>query len=435
MNRAMPKNGSVKALLSFIALMIIIIVMARASVYATANPIQITVEQAFTTNSVYAEDVFTYILRTFDKEAPMPPGSTAGGYTFTIAGNSVFNINSLSFGKEGVYHYEILQSYNVVKPGFTYDRRVYAIEVQVRKNLNTLIIVRHNDKKTDRIIFENSFSVAPTDPGLMVDPIVVKTVSGNPARDGGFRFTLTASSTSYPMPSGSASGVKTIGITGPGQSRFGTWSYNKAGIYYYTVREVNAGERGYTYDTAVYTITDRVTEEYGRLVLSRIVTNDMNKPVATLDFHNSYSPIGGILGGNPDRENPNTNLDNGDNPRGNPGGNPQDPDNPFANIWDDGNPGGNAPGSGSGGGNDGGSPTSGGKPGVTGPKTGDNTNTALYIILMIVGGILAAGALGYIIISGTSKKTKSLIRNTEAQGAFGHNQDISSSIPSLQYKA
>ena len=407
MNKTILKHEAPRVLYTLIALTLILIVMAQASVYATANPTNIRIEQSFSTNSVFAEDIFTYVLRTYDSDAPMPPGSSAGGYAFTIAGNNTYDIKTLAFTKAGKYHYEIYQSISVVKPGYTYDRRTYAIEAQVDASLNVLFTARIDKNKVEKIKFENSFSVAPTDPNLMVDPPVIKTVSGSPARDGSFKFTLTASSLSYPMPPSSANGVKTIWITGPGRSTFGKWSYNKTGIYYYTVREENAGERGYAYDTAVYTITDRVTEEYGKLVLSRIVTDHLNKPVSSLDFHNSYSPTGGILGGgNTERENPttnpNTNLDDG----GNPKGNPPAEDNPFANLWDDGNPGGNA----EGGGPADSTPAGGSRPGITGPKTGDSTNMLLYIILVAAGAILAAGALIYIAVSGSKKKPRKAVR-------------------------
>ena len=408
MNNIMPKKRSVGTVCALIALAVILVFMARASVYATANPIKISVEQVFSTNSVYAEDVFTYVLRTYDKEAPLPTGSSSGGYTFSITGNKAFDINTLAFEKAGVYHYEIYQSISVVKPGYTYDRRIYAIEATVDSTLSAILIVRINDKKTDKIVFENSFNVAPTDPGLMVDPPVYKTVSGDPARDASFKFTLTASSLSNPMPSGSSGGSKSIWITGPGRGEFGTWSYNRAGIYYYTVREEHLGDRGYTYDSTVYTITDRVTEEYGRLVLSRIVTNNMNKPVSAYEFHNSYSPTGGILGGgNVDRENPSRNIDDDGNPRGSA----PDVENPFANLTDDGNPGGNP------GGGPAAEPTVGSpavaKPGVFGPKTGDNTNALLYIILLAAGGALATGALIYLLVCGRDKKINRLTLKNE----------------------
>ena len=400
MNRVLSEKRTIRALCALMVFMIIMIALAQASVYAAASPIRIKVEQTFYTTSVYADDMFSYILKPLDADAPMPPASTAGAYSFAIAGNSAFEISTLAFSKEGFYRYEIYQNIGAAKSGYTYDRRIYTIEIRVDAKLNALVVALHNNNKVDRILFDNGYSLQPTGTGQMTDLPVIKTLSGSPARDTEFSFTLIAHSASNPMPAGSSGGAKTIWTTGPGQARFGTWSYNRTGTYYYTVYEENGGVRGYTYDTTVYTITDRVTEEYGKLVLSRIVTNDMNKPVASFDFHNIY---GGVLGGGgTERENPGTVITDGGNPGGNPGG--ESPSggnpgggNPITDITDGGNPGGNP----------GGDPGA-GRPGVTGPKTGDDTNALLLIILLIAGGTLAAGAVIYLIVSGKRKSVRQL---------------------------
>jgi pilin isopeptide linkage protein len=80
-----------------------------------------------------------------------------------------------------------------------------------------------------------------------------------------------------------------VRINGAGSAEFGVWSYSKAGTYYYTVSEVNTHASGYIYDTVVYTITDTVTESGGKLMLSRVVSNDSNKPVTTFAFLNKFS--------------------------------------------------------------------------------------------------------------------------------------------------
>jgi pilin isopeptide linkage protein len=147
------------------------------------------------------------------------------------------------------------------------------------------------------------------------------------------------------MPAGSVNGTKTITVAGSGEGEFGTWSYEKEGVYYYYVSEVNTGERGYTYDKAIYTITDVVKAEDGRLGLSRVVTNDTNRQVTSLSFNNKYDSGGTIIPEGPK------------------------PDGP--------------------------------KP--DGPKTGDDSNNKLYGSILVFGSLLVMGAAVYL-LSARSRK-------------------------------
>ena len=268
-------------------------VILPLTVYAAENPLKFMVNQSFATSSLSIDGVFSYKLRAIDAGNPMPAGSTAEGYAFTVTGNNTFEIGLLSYNTPGVYRYELSQVIAVEKSGYTYDKRIYKIDVYIDGWLGAEVIVRNeNGKKAADIKFENSYQARPSDPVLMVDPPVKKTVYGTPNKDTSFKFKLTARDASYPMPTGSINGVKTIQITGSSKSEFGVWSYNKEGVYYYTVSEENGGESGYTYDKTVYSITDTVRDDNGQLVLSRVVTNDTNSQVTSLDFINKYSDSG-----------------------------------------------------------------------------------------------------------------------------------------------
>jgi pilin isopeptide linkage protein len=265
---------------------IMLVTLAPLTAHAAADPLQITVTQT----STAADDTFTYRLRPLELDNPMPAGSTVDGYTFKITGSNSRDIEMPGYSEQGVYRYELLQVIDNEKPGYTYDRQVYTIEVYVNEGPRTELVVRYaSGKKAEEIKFENSFTLVPTEKKLMVDPPVMKTVSGNPKYTTEFEFKLVARDSSCPMPDGSAGGTKTIKIKGSGKGEFGAWSYDRAGTYYYTVYEVDNGANGYTYDTAVYTITDTVTEENKELSVSRIVTNDANKPVSSLTFINKFS--------------------------------------------------------------------------------------------------------------------------------------------------
>lgn len=266
------------------------------TVYATQATINvdITVGQVFTkSDNANAADNFTYTVTALEAGNPMPVGSVGDVYTFSLGGTSDTSIGSITYNHAGVYTYEVKQVITTENPGYTYDKQVHIIKVYVRNTTDGLqaytVIEVENGVKVSDIAYENKYVAGTASHELMIDPPVKKIVSGSPATDSVFTFKLEAVNLSNPMPAGSADGVKTITITGNGEAEFGTWSYDTSGVYYYKISEVNTGEIGYTYDTAVYTITDRVKDENGLLVLTRTVTNLAGEQVAECTFLNQYT--------------------------------------------------------------------------------------------------------------------------------------------------
>lgn len=270
------------------------------------------VEQLFISGSsvkdIRAE--FPYELTPLEYGNPMPTGSVSGMYSFTINGSTTREIEPIAFDKPGVYSYAVQLSPSAVQsPLYTYDQQVYRIffHVSLREGELTqkIVVYRSDNTKTSSIRFENSYHPLPSDPSIMVDPPVKKTVSGSPSNQSTFLFTLTAGNTANPMPDGSINGVKTISIIGSGEEDFGTWAYTIEGTYFYTIAEVNTWEKHYTYDTSVYTITDIVREADGQLVVRRTVTNSSNKPVQSCIYINKYKGTTGggtIHGGDDSRD-------------------------------------------------------------------------------------------------------------------------------------
>jgi len=391
-----------KVLCAAVMIVIILFTLVPLTAYAAANPPRIAVNQVFNTS----DGIFTYRLQPLEPGNPMPGGSTAEGYTFTITGTGGAEIKMSSYSQQGIYRYKIFQVIGTEKPGYTYDKRVYTIEIHVDEILDVKIVILNEDgKKAGEITFQNTYNLIPTDPSLMPDSLVRKTVFGDPSNDITFKFILEALDPSNPMPSGSTNGVKMIYITGSGKNGFGVWSYDKTGTYYYRVYEVNTKVSGYTYDAAVYTITDMVKEENGKLILTRVVANDSNKPVTSMIFNNYYTSGGGTT------EPPNTTQpSNTTNPPSTtePSGTTEPPNttqpssttNPPSMTEPSGtteppnttqspstpqNP--TVPGNG---------PT---VPG-NGPKTGDDSNTDFYFGLFMISGFISLGAAIYLIIGG-----------------------------------
>lgn len=90
-------------------------------------------------------------------------------------------------------------------------------------------------------------------------PIITKVVQGEDIPSAVFEFIFSGQH-GTPMPDGSVGYRKELQLTGAGELEIGTIRYDKAGTYVYTVHEKNGGASGWTYDTAVYTVTVVITE-------------------------------------------------------------------------------------------------------------------------------------------------------------------------------
>ena len=85
----------------------------------------------------------------------------------------------------------------------------------------------------------------------------LKTLDGEPARDGAFNFTLAAKG-GAPMPEGAAGGRLTVANGTGGAVNFGSITYDKAGTYCYTIGEVKGDDGGVTYDGKTVDVTVEV---------------------------------------------------------------------------------------------------------------------------------------------------------------------------------
>jgi len=291
--------------------------------------------------SVPPNETVGYRLTPHQAGNPMPAGSGVNGYAFTLTGTKTGQLGPIKFTKPGMYFYEISCTANP-QHECSCDQDLFELEIIIESDLEASLIVHKEDgSKAASILYEHVFDfLLPSDPNLMADPPVVKTVSGSPATASVFTFQLKAGNPLNPMPTGSVNGVKTVQVRGSGSTEFGTWPYTAEGVYYYTISEVNSDSSDYAYDTTVYTITDTVSAVDGQLVLKRVVTNNANRQVTSCSFINAYR------GGTTD-------------------------------------PGGGSGGTGGGAGK--------------GPKTGDDSEMALYTALFCSACITALVSIGYLL--------------------------------------
>ena len=100
-------------------------------------------------------------------------------------------------------------------------------------------------------------------PPLSLDPpLIQKVVMGENPPETQFSFLLKGED-GAPMPEGSDGSVKIVTLKGEGNAELGRFTYEKAGVYTYTISELDGGEEGWIYDASLYTLTVTVTEQDG----------------------------------------------------------------------------------------------------------------------------------------------------------------------------
>jgi len=172
MNEAIKTKGrAMFCAAAVLAMLLIAGLPASIPAYAAENPLSITVEQAVNTSSSPAGSTFKYGLKPLGPGTPMPQGSTESGYTFTITGNSIKDVGPMDYDRQGRYRYELFQVIEAEKPGWTYDKRLYTVEVHVGESLRiSLVVINVDGTKEDGIRFENKYQEPPTDPSTPTVP-------------------------------------------------------------------------------------------------------------------------------------------------------------------------------------------------------------------------------------------------------------------------
>lgn len=284
--------------LTVLVFMVFLLQLTVLPIYGSeTTAVKLTVSQKFHIKDGAAADeatILTYKLTAAAADTPMPADSTAEGYQFSLKENQSIETVPITYFEAGIYEYRLELLNAIEKTGFFFDHEVYFITVYVKNtpydSLVTSVMAKNKaGYKVDNLTFEHSYQPLASESAIMTDPPVKKTVSGSPANEAVFRFSLQAEKNTNPMPEGSVAGKKEIIIRGEGESEFGVWSYENTGIYRYTVTEENTGEAGYRYDKTVYTITDIVNDRNGQLVVTREITDDDETKTDTCAFQNHYN--------------------------------------------------------------------------------------------------------------------------------------------------
>lgn len=164
------------------------------------------------------------------------------------------------FEKPGVYHYTLseVNGGQTLENGVTYDGKIWNIVALVEENKDgTLKVTWQSPDCKNKIIFNNLYD--PKDTEIMFG--ASKILIGRTLQDAEFSFILKDENGNV---------LQTVKNNKNGFIPFEKIIYDKAGMYQYTLEEVNDGIEGIEYDTKSYTITIMVTDdEQGHLVAER----------------------------------------------------------------------------------------------------------------------------------------------------------------------
>ncbi len=90
-------------------------------------------------------------------------------------------------------------------------------------------------------------------------PVTVSLTGTLPEPAEEYNVVLKAEDAAYPMPEGAKDGEYALTITGESTENFPEITYNRVGIYTYTIAQVAGSNEKCTYDKTVYTLTVQIT--------------------------------------------------------------------------------------------------------------------------------------------------------------------------------
>ena len=177
------------------------------------------------------------------------------------------------YAKETEFKYTVKETAGK-RGGVTYDETEYEITVTVSDNGDgTLNVVK--SEEADSIVFTNEYKTESVE----VKAAARKIMNGKSLKAGEFEFTMEDEDGHLIK--------KTNGADG--SISFGTFKYNKEGTYTYTVKEVKGTNKLITYDTSVYRMTVKVSDDQnGKLKAETSYTKD-GRPAEGIVFTNTYS--------------------------------------------------------------------------------------------------------------------------------------------------
>ncbi len=245
-------------------------------------------EFKFQLNAVSAHDSDGNAISVNDM--PMPAGSQNGTQTVSNKGSG-FTFGRMVYTMPGAYTYHVKELAGTDKT-IGYSTQEYDVTVTVTDQNGALTATA--DRQTNDIRFDNTYTPTPVDVTVKAD----KHLTGRDLNDGEFAAELKDSDGNLlqtkrfaRVPRDAQSDKATNVREGEGTLEFDKLTFDRAGVYTYTVDEQDGNLGGVTYDRTVHTVTVTVTEDTKshKLVASVSHSNGEGGEEGIL-FRNTYQP-------------------------------------------------------------------------------------------------------------------------------------------------
>lgn len=218
-------------------------------------------------------------------DMPMPAGSQNGTVTVTNKGSG-FTFGQMVYTMPGVYTYHVKELAGTDKT-IGYSTQEYDVTVTVTDRDGMLSATA--DSQTNDIRFDNTYTPTPVDVTVKAD----KHLTGRALNDGEFTAELkdmdgnTLQSKRFKRTTGSEAKAD----EGDGTLTFDKLTFDRAGVYTYTVTEQDGDLGGVTYDRTVHTVTVTVTEDADSHTLTaKTEYSTENGSEDGIRFTNTYQP-------------------------------------------------------------------------------------------------------------------------------------------------
>lgn len=245
-------------------------------------------EFKFQLNAVSAHDADGNAISMNDM--PMPAGSQNGTVTVTNKGSG-FTFGQMVYTMPGVYTYHVKELAGTDKT-IGYSTQEYDVTVTVTDQGGMLSASA--DRQPTDVRFDNTYTPTPVGVTVKAD----KHLAGRDLNDGEFAAELKDSDGNLlqtkrfaRVPRDAQSDKETNVREGEGTFEFDKLTFDRSGVYTYTVTEQDGNLGGVTYDRTVHTVTVTVTEDAKthRLVAAVSYSNGEGGEEGIL-FRNTYRP-------------------------------------------------------------------------------------------------------------------------------------------------
>ena len=246
-------------------------------------------------------EVFTVQLTAVTEGAPMPAGASDGVYEKTITGAGSLTLE-MEYGRTGVYSYTLRQ----LHPDHSfcdYDDSEYSLVVYVTVDDKwnpelTTVLADGDGEKVDEAVFTDVYK--PLEPAKLDPPVekIVISKKGTAPSDAIFTFAMIPELKDAPMPDNdearrdSKTGALYMDQKGPGSYEFGWMTYTQEDVgktYVYTLKEIPGTDKRFEYDTSSYTMTVKVSQKDGKVVLDVTYEDPKGESVDKAVFTNTFT--------------------------------------------------------------------------------------------------------------------------------------------------